>query len=120
MRRLENNSARAKVLTDPELRQVYYEESKRSKAERAAYEDQEEEEKRAYMQRFYRRTNYTPPEFRPDVNLLEMTAVEAWIFEHPSDDPANATTRGEMHAMIAMQRLRGKGTKLRLREIGIH
>lgn len=116
----EDKTIRSRVLERKDLRDSYFEELMKSRRERELRRERDEQTQREQMQRFYRRTEYTPPEFREAVNLLTMTAVDAWIFEHPLPDPAGAATRGEMRAMISMERLLTKATKLRLRELGIH
>jgi hypothetical protein len=107
---------RAQILADPERREEPYQEQRRLQAARAERDPAEEAK---FTSRLYRRTQYTPPGERKPADLLSMNVAEAWVFEHPGEEPECAATYGEMQWLSYLERLRLKAVRERLKEMGI-
>lgn len=105
------NQVRATITSKPELREVYYEEVKRQRTERAAHESVEEERRQRALRR----------ERRKEVErLMRMSPAEAWMSQHEEAiDAETAPTRRALQELVYRERLRFKAARERLREMGI-
>jgi hypothetical protein len=108
-------NARAAILSNPDAREVYYQERRRSMAERRerdALEQAAEEERQRQFLRDSRR--------KEKERLLSLSPAEAWMSLHEEAiDADNCPTRGALRELVLRERLRLKATRERLRNLGI-
>jgi hypothetical protein len=109
------NDACMTILSNPEAREVYYQERRRSMAdrrERDLLERAAEEERQRRALSDSRR--------KEKARLLSMPPAEAWMSQFEElIDADNAPTRAALRNLVMMERLRLKATRERLRSMGV-
>lgn len=115
MKAISFNSARATILGDPGLREIYYQEGRRLAIDRKEREAIEQAAADQYLRMVLRQQRRKELE-----RLLSQSPVEAWMSEHEEDITSeNAPTRGALRELVRMDRLRLKAARERLRGVGI-
>ena len=105
----------ATILSDPGLREIYYQERKRTTAERLEREAIEQAAWDGHQRQLLRETRRKELE-----QLLSLSPADAWMSLHEEPVDANtAPTRDALRHLVMRERLRLKATRQRLRELGV-
>lgn len=105
----------AGILSDPQLRELYYQERKRGRADRLEREAIEQAAEDGHQRQLLREARRNELK-----QLLSLSPAEAWMSQHEElIDSESAPTRGGLQLLVIRERLRLKATRQRLRELGV-